>query len=179
MLATVIDANVFHAFFYETFQGKPHGERTGSAIPLFSSLGSKSVAFVDDGCIIESEWRGVCKGAEEWFGAWLAEALLCGWLYEIEPSSDKGLPKRYNSAGLPKGRDICYVRVAHGLTQVCKRTRPWIVAEDVDFFDPTRKASGRKAEILKTGKGPIAGLLRTDGIEVACIESFTSILTAH
>lgn len=178
MHATVIDANVFHAFFYETFQGKPHSERTASAMPVFSSLGSKLVAFVDAGALIESEWRQVCQGAGEWFTAWLENAILHGHVYEVESSSDKSLMKRYCAAGFPRGRDICYVRVAHGLTQVCKRARPWLVAEDIDFFDPTRKAAGRKAEVLKSGNGPIARLLREDGIQVACIATFTEALSS-
>lgn len=176
MHATVIDANVFHAFFYETFQGKTHAERTASAMPIFSSLGSKLVAFVDAGELIESEWRQVCQGAGEWFTAWLENAILQGHVYQVESSTDKLLNKRYCGAGFPRGRDICYVRVAHGLTQVCKRTRPWIIAEDIDFFDPTKKSAGKKAEVLRSGNGPIAHLLRADGIEVACIATFSAAL---
>lgn len=172
MQAAVIDANVFHAFFYETFKGEPHNERTGSALPIFSSFGSKLVAFIDNGAIIENEWRQVCKGAEEWFMAWLEDSILQGHIYEVDPSTDKNIPKRYFAAGFPRGRDICYVRVAHGITQLCRRTQPWIVAEDIDFFDPTRKSAGRKFQTLESGRGPVAQLLRQDGIHVGCIKTF-------
>jgi hypothetical protein len=179
MHATVIDANVFHAFFYETFEGKPHGERTGSALQIFGTLGNKLVAFLDTGKIIESEWRQVCVGASEWFNAWLEDSLIQGHIFEVESSTDKNLSKRYCAAGFPRGRDICYVRVAHGLTQICKRTNPWLVAEDIDFFDPTKKAAGKKAAVLKAGQGPIAKLLRDDGIRVACIKTFSDHIAAQ
>lgn len=173
MHAVVIDANVFHAFFYETFENKAHPERTASAMPIFQLLGSRVVGFLDNGTIIENEWRQVCLGAAEWFTAWLDHAFLEGLVYEVEASTDKNLSKRYCTAGFPRGRDICYVRVAHGLTQVCRRTSPWIIAEDVDFFDPTKKAAGKKVNVLKAGKGPVARLLRDDGIHVACISTFS------
>lgn len=179
MHAAVIDANVFHAFFYETFEGKTHAERTASAMPIFQSLGSKVVAFLDDGALIENEWRQVCLGATEWFTAWLEQALLQGHVYEVEASTDRDLLKRYCAVGFPRGRDICYVKVAHGLTQVCRRTSPWIVAEDVDFFDPTKKAAGKKINILKASSGPVARLLRDDGIRVACISTFSEQIDAE
>jgi hypothetical protein len=147
-------------------------------MPIFHSLGSKLVSFLDSGSLIESEWRQVCLGATEWFTAWLEHALLQGHVYEVEPSTDVNLLKRYCAAGFPRGRDVCYVRVAHGLTQICKRTTPWIVAEDVDFFDPTKKSAGKKAETLKAGKGSVARLLRDDGIRVACISTFSDHIAA-
>lgn len=179
MHAAVIDANVFHAFYYETIHGHPHTERTASALPIFQSLGSKSVGFVDSGEIIENEWRQVCAGASEWFTAWLEDAIIHGHVYEVDASDDANLLKRYRAVGFPGGRDVCYIRVAHALTRVCKRTVPWIVAEDVDFFDPTKKSSGKKAETLKAGTGAVARQLRTDGIRVACIATFSRELIAE
>lgn len=179
MHAAVIDANVFHAFFHETFKGEPHNERTGSALPIFRSLGSKVVAFIDSGELIEIEWRQVCQGAEEWFMAWLENSILQGHVYEVDPSTDRTISKRYFASGFPRGRDICYIRVAHGLTQLCRKAQPWIVAEDIDFFDPTKKLAGRKFQTLESGKGPIARLLEQDGIHVGCIKTFALHIAAN
>lgn len=179
MRTTVIDANVFHAYFYETLHGKPHLERTGSAMPLFQALGSACIGFLDDGSLIESEWRNVSKGAEEWFNTWLAESLAEGKLFEIAPSTDKGLSKRYAAAGFPRGRDICYIRVAHALTNLCRRSKPCLVAEDIDFYDPKKKAHPGKADTLRRGVGPVSSLLNNDGIELRCIETFCAELKAE
>lgn len=172
MRSIIIDANVFHAFFYETLHRAPYCERTGTAEPIFSSLGEKCVAFLDEGAQIEAEWRALSAGAEEWFNNWLAEGFSGGRLYEIEPSKDPQLRKRYRLAGFPDGKDIWYIKVAFGLACICKKSKPCLVAEDIDFYDPRQKKSPNKASIFRAGKGPVSSVLHGDGIELKCIEKF-------
>jgi hypothetical protein len=172
MKSLVIDANVFHAFFYESIKGVNHPERTGQVTPIFDALGTSLIAFIDEGKQIEHEWRTVAKLGQEWFDNWLADCFLNGKVFEIEHSKDANIARRYKDAGFPSGRDIWYIRVAHGLTSICKRSRPCLIAEDVDFFDPTKKKSSNKKEIFLSGKGPVVELLRKDGIDLFCIQTF-------
>jgi hypothetical protein len=174
----VLDANVFNAFFYETFKGAPHPERTGPVSSVFESLGSCVLAFVDEGGQLQGEWRAVAKGAEEWFDAWLADAFATGKLYAIEPSNDAQLRTRYLKLGFPGGRDLWYIRVAHQLTKMCSKSEPHLVAEDVDFFDPTQKKASQKIKLLLSGKGPVADQLEKDGIRACCIRNFTEKLVS-
>lgn len=172
MRSIVIDANVFHAYVHETILGSAVAERTGSARPIFDTLGVTSVAFIDSGRQIESEWRALTMFAQEWFGAWLADAFAEGRLFEIDPSSDPQLNKRYRKVGFPGGKDIWYVRTAHGLTLLCRRSRPCLIAEDIDFYDPAKKATGNKCAVFRAGTGPVSKQLKDDGIDLRCIEMF-------
>ncbi|RYH67901.1 MAG: hypothetical protein EON54_03610 [Alcaligenaceae bacterium] len=170
-MSVVIDANVFHAFLYETIRDEVHPERTASPMPLFHSLGVQAIAFVDEGGQIEAEWRTLCGGANEWFDTWLAECFSEGRIYAIEPSKDATLSKRYHAVGFPRGKDMWYIKVVHGLAGICNRNKPTLVAEDVDFYDPTKKRQANKKAIFKAGKGPVCSAMKIDGIMVKCIQT--------
>lgn len=172
MKSIVIDANIFHAFFFEQMKGQQHPERTAAVTPIFDSLGTSVIAFFDEGKQIEQEWREVSKHGEEWFDNWLAESFSTGKIFEVEHSKDAQIARRYGKLGFPRGRDIWYVRTAHGLTAICQRTRPCLIAEDIDFYDPKLKKSTNKIDIFLAGKGAVAELLRQDGIDLFCARTF-------
>lgn len=178
MKSLVIDANVFCAFALEHITGIPTSDRTASPITLFGLLGDKAVAFLDDGGQIEREWGNLVTFAPEWFSEWLADSLADGRIYEITPSSDRQLVKRYRALGFPNTTDIWYIKTAHGLSTLCKRNRPFLVAEDIDFYDPKLKHMKNKNDIFRKGSGKVCNLLRDDGIELRCIENATNELSA-
>jgi hypothetical protein len=171
MRTVVIDANVFRAFAYEVVAGRTDAERTASPLPLFESLGSQCVAFLDEGGQVQSEWATLANFAAEWFGTWLAEAFAEGKMYEVEASTDPQLPRRYRNLGFPTTKDIWYIKTAHGLVTLCRRSRPLLVAEDVDFYDPSKKQAANKADIFRAGRGPVCKQLKADGIDLRCIEA--------
>src|SRR6266851_9676626 len=54
---------------------------TGDAAILFSGLGDNDFAFLDEGGIVEGEWRE--QAASEWFDIWLADRMAAGDIAEI------------------------------------------------------------------------------------------------
>ena len=176
MRSIVIDANVFHSFAQESILGIPNGERTASALPLFQGLGTRCIAFLDSGGQIEAEWSKLARFASEWFEAWLAASFADGRIYEVEPSPDPQLVKRYRQIGFPGGKDIWYIKTAHGLVTLCQRSKPCLVAEDIDFYDPTKKTAPNKIEVFRAGRGPVCRQLANDGIDIRCIESIRADL---
>jgi len=171
MRSLVIDANVFLAFAREEILGEENVERTASPSPLFNGLGVEVVAFLDSGGHIQSEWRDLIKFAPEWFSTWLAHAFAEGKLYEVDPSIDPQLAKRYRKIGFPSGKDIWYIKTAHGLVVICHRNRPCLVAEDIDFYDPAQKAMPNKCDYFRKGRGVVCKQLKDDGIDLRCIET--------
>lgn len=176
MKSLVIDANVFRAFALEHVSEIKTVERTASAIDLFSYLGSKAVLFLDEGGQIEREWGVSANFAPEWFSEWLADCFADGRLYEVEASSDPQLAKRYRGLGFPDTTDIWYIKTAHGLCRLCSQNRPLLVAEDIDFYDPKLKQAANKIAIFRRGKGAVSKQLRSDGIDLRCIQNATSEL---
>lgn len=176
MKSLVIDANVFHSFAMEKINEKYITSRTASALKIFDLLGEKAVIFIDEGGHIEQEWRNLVAFASEWFTGWLENAFADGRIYEITPSSDPHLVKRYRTGGFPKTADIWYIKTAHGLRCLCIRNRPFLVSEDIDFYDPKSKRSKNKNDFFKSGSGTVCDLLRADGIDLRCIENATNEL---
>lgn len=160
----IIDANVFAAFYQEEELGiAPAVLR--SPVNIFSRLGEDVQAYLDDGKMIETEWRR--KADREWFDGWLADALRDDRVREVTVSNHPQLIKRLSKLGFPRGsRDKWYVRtgkeVADRLGQSC------IVSEDLDFFDPKAKASGskRRVKILKRRSGDVLKALEDENIYV-------------
>ncbi|MFN7121429.1 MAG: hypothetical protein ACK4NM_05285 [Hydrogenophaga sp.] len=173
MKSIVIDANVFAAYALEHLGGAPTGDRTASPITLFDLLGTRAVAFIDDGGQIEQEWRTLANYATEWFNEWLADSLADGRIYEIPPSTDPQLVRRYKALGFPNTTDIWYIKTAHGLCHICKRSRPFLIAEDIDFYDPKLKKAPNKVQIFRRGTGTVCDRLEKDGIDLRCIDNAT------
>lgn len=178
MKSLVIDANVFSAFAMEQIAGIPNTDRTASPLKIFDLLGDKAVAFLDEGGQIEREWKNLVTFASEWFSEWLADSLADGRIYEIAPSSDPQLVKRYRALGFPNTTDIWYIKTAHGLCLLCNRNRPFLVSEDIDFYDPKSKQIKNKNDFFRSGGGRVCNRLRADGIDLRCIENATNELLA-
>lgn len=176
MKSLVIDANVFGAFAMEQMTGTSTIDRTASPITIFDMLGNRAVAFLDEGGQIEREWRNLVTFAPEWFSEWLADSLADGRIYEIAPSSDPQLIKRYQALGFPDTTDIWYIKTAHGLSRLCNRNRPFLVSEDIDFYDPKSKYIKNKNDFFRSGSGKVCKRLRVDGIDLRCIENATNEL---
>lgn len=169
MRSLVIDANIFYAYCVEMLTGEINKERTDSPVGIFDILGTKAVAFLDEGGQIENEWRQLLNFAPEWFAEWLANSLANGLIYEIEPYNDQATAKRYRQLGLPSGRDIWYIKTSFGIRNICKRNNPILISEDIDFYDPKLKNHPRKHEIFLNEKGDICKELKRDNIELRCI----------
>jgi hypothetical protein len=165
----LIDANVVVGFYKETVLGIDN-ELTGPVAPLFQRLGEEDTCFLDDGKMIESEWRLYVE--KEWFTSWYAGLLAAGKIEEIPAEKCPGLEKQMYVQGFPKqSRDIWYVRVGNAL--LCSgRILVHLISEDLDFYDPTKKKSCRgpaRTKFLKRGSGPIEKLLRKHAIRVRAV----------
>jgi len=97
-------------------------------------------------------------------------------MYEVDASSDAQLARRYRRIGFPAGKDIWYIKTAHGLVLLCGKSKPCLVAEDIDFYDPKKKAAPNKCDLFRAGGGPVSKQLKTDGIDVRCIEGIRTEL---
>lgn len=170
----VIDANVVAGYYKESVLGinvGPDNDLTDTTIPLFARLGDLDVCYLDDGKIIESEWRGPVD--REWFDAWFAELLISGKAQLIPAPVCLVLERRLFTSGFPRrrSRDMWYVRVCIGLLTVGHAVNIPLITEDIDFYDPSRKRgdSRTRRALLQTGSGPINRLLRREGVLVRAI----------
>lgn len=171
----VIDANVFRAFYEEEVLGypPPRPGRTASPASIFASLSKGAFTYIDSGQQIEHEWRNVCKGGEEWFDGWLAEAFATGGVTPLEINNKRIVEQQYRKIGFPfKGRDIWYVRVSVSLSSACSTNNAYLVSEDIDFFDPALKKDAHREKCIQNGTGPVAKQLKKDGVMACCIKCF-------
>lgn len=177
MVNLLIDANVFRAIFEEDIGlSAPRPERTASAMPILDQNKRPSKIFVDNAADsqIEAEWFAQCRNNTEWFEAWLAHQYQFGNLWRVDvDASHQQHAKQVLAFGFPQGsRDIWYIRVAYA----SKDTRPaqpiYLVSEDIDFYDPTKKASSKKQQWIANGRGPVANHLKKNGIQVCCLQAY-------
>ncbi len=143
----VIDANIVAGYFKESVLGiaiGPKNDLTGSVIPLFEGLGTIDVCYLDDGKIIESEWRGPVS--TEWFDVWFARLLADGKAQLIPASRCPSLEGRLFTTGFPKhrNRDAWYVRVCKAVLAKFPTSSVPLITEDIDFYDPRLKGCAAK-----------------------------------
>jgi hypothetical protein len=173
-LEVIIDANVVAGYYKESVLGIEIGlnnNLTASAIPLFDGLGSVDVCYLDDGNMIENEWRAPVS--REWFDAWFADLLSTGKAQLITASGCPALEKRLHTNGFPKSRnrDMWYVRVSRAVLDTNGSANIRLFTEDIDFYDPRKKVgeSKTRTSILQKGSGPISKLLRKESIIVTAL----------
>lgn len=176
MCNVVVDANVFRAFYEEDLGlGSPRPERTGPASEIFDFSTDEANVFLDDGGQIEFEWRKQCYGGEEWFDAWLSENLANGKINLVSVTSFNLAAKKCHNKGFPAGsKDIWYIKTAYAANEYGVAKRTFLVSEDIDFYDPSKKMAASKKKIILAGKGPVAAHLKKDNIEVTCLSSFAT-----
>lgn len=162
----VIDANVFAAF-YRVSIGMSLDDMTADPSPFFSFDGGFGRIVLDDGKMIEQEWKNTVD--REWCDAWLGDALIAGHIVLDKARSDVALVKLLNSHGFPVNgsRDIWYLRLMDSL--VGKQSG--LITEDLDFFQPDKKALNGNARraFLTEGKGRLRKDLGKRGIDVRCV----------
>lgn len=170
----VIDANTVAAFFKEAVLGiavGPNNDVTATVIPLFGRLGMIDICFLDDGKLIEEEWRAPVQN--EWFDPWFARLLIDGKAQLIPTATCPALERRLDDSGFSRrrNRDIWYVRVCIAVLNQFRLDCIPLITEDIDFFDPTQKGCAHKVRtrILRDGSGPVRRLLRRENIHVTAI----------
>lgn len=177
MVNLLIDANVFRAIYEEDIGLEaPRPERSAPATPILNQNARPSKIFVDkaENSQIEAEWRKQCRNNSEWFEAWLAEQYRTGslWTVDIETkhrsSADKIFP-----VGFPAlSHDIWYIRVAYAAKDARPTFPVYLISEDIDFYDPTHKASTNKLQKFIKGNGPVVKHLKKNHIYVRCIQTY-------
>lgn len=170
----VIDANIVAGHFKETVLGieiGPTNNLTASTLTLFNGLGTTDICYLDDGTIIETEWRNPVSN--EWFDAWFGDLLASGKAQLIPASSDEALERRLHTKGFPKARnrDLWYIRTCHAIVNTNPDINVRLITEDIDFYDPRKKGGNAKTrkKIIQNGSGPISKLLRKESIWVTAL----------
>ena len=166
----VIDANIVKGYYQEIVLGldvvnRPDG-LMASPSPIFDQLGSTLTCYLDEGGIIEYEWRGVVEN--EWFFSWFGDMLVNGSIQKLPTNKDKAIENKIIDKGFPASRDHRYVQVAAAIIRLELADESYLLSEDLDFYDPTKKsgkASTRK-KILELGRGPVSKILKKYGINV-------------
>jgi hypothetical protein len=164
MAVYVVDANVFCAYFKSTFG---HAITGFTACPraLIDSPVADVVLALDVGSQIEHEWRSVVNAG--WFDAWLGTALIDGKVEYFECDACPVLDATLRSHGFPaSSKDKWYVRLARS------PNRGRLVSEDLDFFDPTKKAAlsgATRTKFLQAGSGALRRSLLKLGVDVRAI----------
>jgi len=163
----VVDANVFQAYF----QKSVHGTLplvTGDPNNLFGRiLGGEDAISFDDSDFIKGEWERPVE--REWFSKWFAKLLAQGNVRFVALSRCQFIGTLC-AEGFPRSKDVRYIQAA--IASKSAGSSVFLVTEDIDFFDPTKKASGMKTRhrIMKTGNTKITNYLRRkQDIEVVCI----------
>lgn len=177
MVKLLIDANVFRAIFEEDIGlDAPRPERTGSAAQILDQQARPSKIFVDNASTsqIEAEWLAQCRNNTEWFDAWLANQYQVGNLWRVDVTTKhRQDAQRVQTKGFPiRSKDIWYIRVAYASKDLRPTQPVYLVSEDIDFYDPTMKASPQKRQKIKNGGGPVAKHLESNGIQVCCIQTY-------
>jgi hypothetical protein len=161
--AHVVDANVVNRFQQERLLENP--DTASAAIDLVMSKGY-IILDVEGHC--QAEWMGCAEGAPPLaLSDWIADRLVDQDIRLANLCSDS-MFKILSGLGLPK-KDHKWVRLAIG------GQAPVLLADDIDFFDPTQK--GKSAAITKkvrsSGRGPMAKYLKKEhGITPMCPEHY-------
>ena len=136
---------------------------------MFERLDGDDVAWLDDGSIIETEWRNASD--PDWFDAWFGDQLVAGRVELLSVRTQAALIKALEtSCGFPKtGRDKWYVRVAATRAEDAG-TKVLLVSEDLDFYEPKAKAGGgNRAKILEKCAGCVVKKLKAHDVQVATV----------
>lgn len=166
MTPFVVDANVMNYFQRERLLGE-QGE-AWNAIEAIKSV--SSIALDADGHC-EAEWLECAGGAVPLaLKDWIADMLASEKIQLFNFNCDN-MFKELGALGVPK-KDHKWVRLA--------RSAPsdFIVTEDIDLFDPTKKCATneKKQELKHAGSGPVAKHLRkTHKIVVTCCSHVPTI----
>lgn len=165
----VIDANILAGYFQEAVIESGHN-LTGSPTGIFSALGDALTGYLDESNIIEYEYEQCVE--KEWLKEWLSEQLQADKFQTIKPAQCRELCKLLHNNGLTHTRDFIYIKVA---VNIESQNENYIITEDLDFFDPSRKncSSKERRRILTKGSGPIKKILKKRaGVIVSCVRNF-------
>lgn len=177
MINLVVDANVLRALFEEDIGlPPPRPGRTGAAKNIaIDNTPSRRIA-LDDSGMIEHEYGNQCSHSPEWLDSWLSDGYQRGKIVLVDAKPHATNAKRVEQFGFPRGnRDLWYVKTALAIQQVFPSpTMTHLISEDIDLYDPSKKASPNKAKIIQSGKGPVSNHLKGQGIIVCCISTFNS-----
>lgn len=177
MISLVIDANVLKAIFEEDIGlPSPRPERTGPAANIANGIAPPRKIALDESGMIEYEYGDQCKHSPEWLKSWLAEGFQLGKLILVDAKAHTVNAKKVETLGFPRGsRDLWYIKTALAAREISPHpSDTHLISEDIDLYDPTKKASQNKAKTILAGKGPVAKHLKGQGITVCCIAAFNA-----
>jgi hypothetical protein len=170
-MARVIDANVLKEYYQVTVLDMP-ATLTGNAQDAFDRT---EPIIIDEGDQIANEWKSlVCR---DWFDTWFARMLTGNRIAMVTAKSCPNLATLLTRHGFPRqSRDIWYVRTAKSFLANNKNCC-FIVTEDLDFFDPTKKGVSGTARIsiMQNPRSPMRlALKNSESIDVLSLGDFNA-----
>lgn len=168
----VIDAQIFQQYFACSQRSAACGLTCDPSF-LFDLASEQLLLFLDEGEIIEHEWRNVVDRL--WFDTWLAGEFARGKIRTIAVPPNGKLRRELLALGFPvrRSRDIWYVRTACEAKVLAGTTEEMtLVSEDLDFYEPREKGAAhkRRMKILLASGGAVSKHLRREyQVLVACV----------
>lgn len=157
MCKFVVDASAISAFQKERISGE-----SAMATTAMGLISKKTPIVLDAEGHCLQEWMDCAAGTHPFaLSAWVADQFTAGTI-EYGSFCPDTLHKTLNGHGLEK-KDHKWVRLCAGATA------PYLITNDIDFFDPTKKKGDTKTriKIMSDRTGPCAKFLRKKlGIEV-------------
>jgi hypothetical protein len=158
-MKVVMDAQLLAGYFREAEKGE-QPSYSGSVVQLVRRFGKCDLAFVDEGGIIEQEYRDLVD--PEWFDAWFSLRLEVGDFVILPAPGCPDLIKQLSTKfGFPAGsKDRHYIALACAIVGDGDEGAT-IVSEDLDFYDPKAKqgSAKRRAKLLADETGPVKKFL--------------------
>lgn len=164
---SVIDANCWSAYVDEAASGNP-----GRATDTYKRAQTLGAVLLDEGQLIRQQYLNVRQGfGEAWFNAFFEDGVVRGKVKLVSASGNRDFVKSLKGLGVPASEFIYFkVAISGGAT--------YIISEDIDFFEPSLKKAGHKAEAKRTmvkmrATGCVCRYFKNGhGIQIKCMDAF-------
>jgi hypothetical protein len=148
-------------------------ESCGPATVALNHILATTYIALDDGMQCQQEWLECMPGPYgEEFKSWLDQLIVLQKIRYLPVRAPAQLGRACAQGGLPR-KDHKWVKLC---SHDCVH---FLVTEDIDFFDPTKKAaaSATKTRLKHNLCGPMRKMIRrATGAEVICIEHVTNVV---
>jgi hypothetical protein len=171
----IVDANIFKGYVMERILEINHA-LTGSPISIFED--SDVIICFDEKDQIKTEYVNLIK--ERMAVELIIEMLNEGKIRLTNYKIDEGVESALRSRGFDMdSRDKWYVRVALYAKSINDDKRIFLISEDIDFYDPTKKECSceERNTIIRSKSSPVCKyLVKMAGISPICVETYNNII---
>ncbi|MBY4383859.1 hypothetical protein HQO24_04295 [Rhodococcus fascians] len=163
----VVDANVVLAVCKEHLGFEVPTSETPSRVFESAEFGSFRIV-LDEGGKIYNEWEQTCP--IEWLESWFMTLATTHNVVEVKATAQQQICKAARTEyGLPRSENIWLIKTSATVGKRGKET--YLLAEDVDLFEPSSKTNSRRRKKILSGesKGDLQKLLAKNYVSVVSI----------